>query len=53
MYAVGHEFRDHLEEILQNFLFWKCGWTNSPPFMQELKDNKPFNIIVALCESVA
>ena len=34
------------------FLFWKCGWVNSPPFMKELKSNKPLNLIMALCELV-
>ena len=36
----------------KNSLFWKCGWTNSPLFMQELKGNKPLNLIMALCELV-
>jgi hypothetical protein len=36
----------------QNCLIWKCGWTNSPPFMLELKDNKPLDLVLALCELV-
>ena len=36
----------------ENFLFGKCGWTNSPPFMQEWRGNKPLNFIMALCELV-
>jgi hypothetical protein len=51
-YACSHLYCP--EGVLRggSFLFWKCGWTNSPPFMQELKANKPLNLIMTLYELV-
>jgi hypothetical protein len=53
MHAVNHDHHDHQEEEIPLKLPYLEVWLNkSTPFMLELKDNRPLDLVVALCKLV-